>query len=48
MMFGPEMEVGSLYDHPYATDGEIKEKAFNEARRVVDYIHKEIFHIHGI
>ena len=48
MMFGPEKEVGSLYDHPYATTGEIKEKAFNEARRVVDAIKKEIFPFHGI
>ncbi len=48
MMFGPEMEVGSLYDHPYHTEGEVKEKAFNEARRVVDYIKKEIFPVHGI
>lgn len=48
MMFGPEMEVGSLYDHPYTTDGEIKERAFHEARRVVDYIKKEIFPVHGI
>jgi len=48
MMFGPEMEVGSLYDHPYATKGEIKDKAFSEARRVVDYIRKEVFPIHHI
>lgn len=48
MMFGPEMEVGSLYDHPYKTDGKIKEKAFNEARRVVKTIKREIFPIHGI
>ncbi|MBW2170257.1 MAG: hypothetical protein JRG69_13555, partial [Deltaproteobacteria bacterium] len=48
MMFGPEMEVGSLYDHSYHSEHEIKEKAFKEARRVVDYIRKEIFPIHGI
>ena len=48
MMFGPEMEVGSLYDHPYYTKGEIKENAFEEARRVVDYIKKEIFPLHGL
>ena len=47
-MFGPESEVGSLYDHPYATKGEIKDKAYEEARRVVAYIHREIFPIHGL
>jgi acetoin utilization protein AcuC len=45
MMFGPEKEVGSLYDHPYHTEGEVKEKAFKEARRVAAYIRKEIFPI---
>ena len=48
MMFGPEMEVGSLYDHPYLTKGETKEKAWEEARSVVEYIQKEVFPIHGI
>jgi acetoin utilization protein AcuC len=48
MMFGPEMEVGSLYDYPYRSEGQIKEKAFNEARRVVRFIQGEIFPIHGI
>ncbi len=48
MMFGPESEVSSLHDRPYATTGEIKEKATAEARRVVDYLKKEIFPIHGI
>ena len=48
MMFGPEMEVGSLYDHPFHSQGEIKKKAFEEARRVVAYIQQEIFPLHGI
>lgn len=48
MMFGPEMEVGSLYDHPYHSNGETKVKALEEAQRVVAYIQKEIFPIHGI
>ncbi|MBW2118368.1 MAG: acetoin utilization protein AcuC [Deltaproteobacteria bacterium] len=45
MMFGPEKEVGSLYDHPYHTEGEVKEKAFQEARRVAAYIRQEILPI---
>ena len=48
MMFGPEKEVGSLYDHPYHSEGDTKETAFKEARRVAAYIGKEIFPIHGI
>jgi hypothetical protein len=47
-MFGPEMEVGSLYDHPYLNTGEDKEKAMLEAQMVVNYIRKKIFPIHGI
>ena len=46
--FGPEMEVGSLYDYPYRSEGAIKEQAFQEARRVVAYIQKEVFPIHGL
>jgi acetoin utilization protein AcuC len=48
MMFGPENEVGSLYDHPFRSTGETKETALREARRVVAYIQKEVFPLHGI
>jgi acetoin utilization protein AcuC len=48
MMFGPESEVGSLYDRSYTSAGEVKEKAMNEAKRVITYIQKEIFPIQGI
>ncbi len=48
MMFGPEMEVGSLRDYPYRTEGELKERAMAEAHRVVTYIRKEVFPIHGL
>jgi acetoin utilization protein AcuC len=48
MMFGPEMEVGSLYDHPFLTKGEVKEKAFAEVRRVVGYIQEKVFPLHEI
>jgi hypothetical protein len=48
MMFGPEMEVGSLYDYPYLTEGETKEKALQEVRRVVAFIQDEVFPLHGI
>ena len=48
MMFGPEMEVGSLYDHPYKTTGEVKAQALDQARKVVTYIQQNIFPIHGL
>jgi len=48
MMFGPEMEVGSLYDHPYESKGEIKEKAFKEAERVVASLREQVFPVHGL
>ena len=48
MMFGPEMEVGSLFDHPQSTTGETKRNALKEAERVVGYLQKEIFPLHGL
>lgn len=48
MMFGPEKEVGSLYDSPYSSKGEGKERAMSEAKRIIDYIQKEIFPVYGI
>jgi acetoin utilization protein AcuC len=48
MMFGPEMEMGSLYDHPYFTTGESKEKAMAEARRVVTFLRENVFPCHGL
>jgi acetoin utilization protein AcuC len=47
MMFGPEMEVGSLYDHSYYTSGEVKEKALSEARRVVGFLQENVLRRHG-
>jgi len=48
MMFGPEMEVGSLYDHPFQIKGEVKEKAWETARRAVESIQKTVFPVHGL
>lgn len=48
MMFGPEMEVGSLFDHPYRSEGEIKEKALKELDRVIAYLRKHVLPIHGL
>jgi acetoin utilization protein AcuC len=46
MMFGPEMEVGSLFDHSHTGTGE--EKAMTEVKRVVEYLRKEVFPVHGL
>jgi acetoin utilization protein AcuC len=48
MMFGPEMEVGSLHDFPYLTEGENKEIAIREINRVISYLKETVFPIHGI
>jgi acetoin utilization protein AcuC len=48
MMFGPELEVGSLFDHSYSSGGEVKIRALSEAKRVVEYLKKEVFPVHGI
>jgi hypothetical protein len=40
--------VGSLYDYPYLSDGETKEIALQQARRVVAFIQENIFPLHGI
>ncbi len=48
MMFGPEMEVGSLFDNPYTNTGEAKDKAVIEVKRVVEHLKKEVFPVHGL
>lgn len=47
MMFGPEMEMGSLYDRPLLTKGPDREKAEAEARRVIRSIRETVFPILG-
>ncbi|MFC1890725.1 hypothetical protein ACFL4G_13315, partial [Thermodesulfobacteriota bacterium] len=47
MMFGPEMEMGSLYDRPLLTKGPAREKAEEEARRVIRSIKETVFPILG-
>jgi acetoin utilization protein AcuC len=48
MMFGPEAEVGNLDDAPFVLEGPEKEACFEQARRVVAYLKKIVFPIHGI
>ena len=48
MMFGPEMEVSSLYDHPFQSTGEVKEKAWVTAGKAVQAIKETVFPIHGL
>ncbi len=48
MMFGPEMEVSTLYDVPRPATGQVKEKAFDKARESIEFITSRIFPLHGI
>jgi acetoin utilization protein AcuC len=48
MMFGPELDVGSLKDKTLSSTGAAKEKAWGEAERIVNYIKKVVFPVHGI
>ncbi len=48
MMFGPEAEAGHLDDAPFVLEGPEKEACFEQARRVVDYLQKTVFPMHGI
>jgi len=42
MMFGPEMEMGSLYDRRVLSQGEVKERAKQEAERVCDFLERSL------
>jgi len=48
MMFGPEMEMGSLHDRPFYSQGEVKERALAEADRVCVFLEKTLFPLWGI
>jgi len=48
MMFGPEMEMGSLYDRPVLSQGEVKERAKKEAERVCDFLERNLFPLWSI
>jgi hypothetical protein len=48
MMFGPEVEVGDLYDKTVYTTGVVKEQINREVDRVLDYIKQTVFPIHKI
>jgi len=48
MMFGPEIEVGSLHDKTVYMMGNIKERINREVDRVVSYIKQNVFPIHKI
>jgi len=48
MMFGPEIEVGSLLDKTVYITGAMKERVRREVDRVVQYIKQTVFPIHKI
>jgi len=48
MMFGPEIEVGSLEDKTVCITGALKERINHEVDRVIEYIKENVFPIHKI
>ena len=48
MMFGPEIEVGSLEDKTVCNTGAVKERIDREVERVLEYIKENVFPIHKI
>ena len=40
MMFGPEMEVSSLYDRPYTITGPEKDKIHQEVDKTIEFLIK--------
>jgi acetoin utilization protein AcuC len=48
MMYGPEARISSLEDDSFCLEGPAEEQCRKETDRVVAYIKKEIFPIHGI
>lgn len=48
MMFGPEMEMGSLYDRPLLSTGQVKEAAWERAKTAVQFLEANVFPLHGI
>lgn len=48
MMYGPESSISSLEDEPFILTGPEKQQCMEEADRIVQYIKKKVFPIHGI
>ena len=48
MMYGPEAEAGSLEDLPFSLTGREKELCQAQVQRVVEYLKKTVFPIHGL
>jgi len=48
MMFGPEIEAGSLEDKTVCITGEVKKQINREIDQVIDFIKKNVFPIHKI
>jgi acetoin utilization protein AcuC len=48
MMFGPEIEVGSLQDKTVYITGTVKDRINREVDRLIDYIRENVFPIHNL
>jgi acetoin utilization protein AcuC len=48
MMYGPEMEVGTLMDAANPTKGEVKERAMEGVTKVIEFLRSTVFPIHSL
>jgi acetoin utilization protein AcuC len=48
MMYGPESDAGSLEDLPFVLEGAEKDVCVKEAERIVRYIERHVFPVHGL
>jgi acetoin utilization protein AcuC len=48
MMYGPEVDAGTLDDRPYVLAGQEKELCRNHAARITKYLRETVFPIHSI
>jgi len=48
MMYGPEAGAGQLDDPPFVLKGPEKDHCMNDALRVIEFIRKNVFPVHGI
>jgi hypothetical protein len=47
-MYGPEAGAGNLDDPPFIVTGQEKDDCLAHTRRVIEFVKKNIFPLHGI
>ncbi|MCP4138317.1 MAG: hypothetical protein GY754_45570 [bacterium] len=48
MMFGPEAQAGNLRDEPFSASSEVKENCLAHTTKIIEYIKKNVFPVHGL